>query len=34
MQFGRWKGTESNRAQIGKLARYFHVGPGAFAFTG
>ena len=23
-----------NRAQIGKLARYFHVGPGAFAFVG
>ena len=22
-----------NRAQIGKLARYFHVAPGAFAFT-
>lgn len=21
-----------NRAQIGKLSRYFHVGPGAFAF--
>ena len=23
-----------NRTQIGKLARYFHVGPGAFAFAG
>jgi HTH-type transcriptional regulator/antitoxin HigA len=23
-----------NRLQIGKLARYFHVGPGAFAFGG
>ncbi len=23
-----------NRAQIGKLARYFHVGPGVFTFDG
>jgi HTH-type transcriptional regulator/antitoxin HigA len=23
-----------NRTQIGKLARYFHVAPGAFAFAG
>ena len=23
-----------NRTQIGKLAKYFHVGPGAFAFAG
>ncbi len=23
-----------NRAQIGKLAKYFHVGPGVFAFAG